>query len=104
MIDGGYLNAACGYAEGRFLESLEFLNQGWWGVGETDGSGIHEKELDNGYIGDKDFDTSLYTEPLYFHVKDVDMGWSSRDGIDIWQGYARKYTCSASEMRFESDS
>ena len=29
MIDRGHLNAASGYAEGRVLDSLEFLNKGW---------------------------------------------------------------------------
>ena len=42
VIDGGHLNAAGGYAEGRVLDSLEFLNQGWSGVSEPNWSCIHE--------------------------------------------------------------
>ena len=44
VIDRGPLNTAGGYAEGRVLDSLEFLD-----VGEPNGSCIHEK----GLIGDK---------------------------------------------------
>ena len=32
VIGGGHLNAAGGYAEGRVLDILEFLNKGWDGV------------------------------------------------------------------------
>ena len=53
MIDRGHLNTAGGYAEGRVLDSLEFLDKGWRGVGEPNGSCIHEKELDKGLISDK---------------------------------------------------
>ena len=28
-IDRGHLNAVGGYAEGRVLDSLEFINKGW---------------------------------------------------------------------------
>ena len=50
----GHLNAAGKYAECRFLNSLELLNQVWWGVGEPNQSCIQEKRSDKGYIGDKD--------------------------------------------------
>ena len=54
-IDISYFNAASGYvnAEGRVLDNLEFLNWGWRGVGEPNGSCIHEKRPDKGHIGDK---------------------------------------------------
>ena len=29
VFDGGHFNAAGGYAEGRVLDSLKFLNKGW---------------------------------------------------------------------------
>ena len=52
VMDRGHSNAADGYAEGRVLNSLEFLNRGWWGTGEPNGSCIYEKELDKEHIGD----------------------------------------------------
>ena len=42
-----------GYAEGRVLDGLKFLNKGWWDIGEPNGSCIHEKIPDKGHIGDK---------------------------------------------------
>ena len=43
-IDRGHLNkAAGGYAEVRVLDSLEFLNKGWCGVDEPNGSCMYEK-------------------------------------------------------------
>ena len=55
VIIKGYLNTVGGYVEGRVLDSLEFLNKGWfWGTfGEPNGSCIHEKGPDKGHIGDK---------------------------------------------------
>ena len=32
VIDRSHLNAAGGYAEGKVLDSLEFLNKGWRGI------------------------------------------------------------------------
>ena len=49
MIDKGRLNTAGGYVEGRVMDSLKFMNKGWLGVGEPNGSCIHEK----GHIGEK---------------------------------------------------
>ena len=40
VIDRGHLNAAGGYAEGRVLDILEFLNKGWRGVWEPNGRKI----------------------------------------------------------------
>ena len=56
MIDGSHINLADGYAEGRVLDSLEFLDQvqGWWNIRETDGSGIHGKGFDKGFVGIED--------------------------------------------------
>ena len=53
VIDRGHLNRAGGYAEGRDLDSIEFLNKGWRGIGEPNGSCIHEKGPDKRLIGDK---------------------------------------------------
>ena len=52
-IDRGYPNAAGGYAEGWVLDNLEFLNKGWWCVGEQNGNCIYEKGPDKGLIVDK---------------------------------------------------
>ena len=50
MIDRGHLNAADGYAEGKFLDSLEFLNQRKLGVREINGTCMHKKGSDKVYI------------------------------------------------------
>ena len=49
VIDRGRYNTAGGYAEGRVLDSLKFLNEEWLGVGEPNSSSIHDK----GLLGDK---------------------------------------------------
>jgi len=49
VIDRNHPNAAGDYAKRTVLNSLQFLNMGWRGVGEPNGSCIHEK----GQIGDK---------------------------------------------------
>ena len=54
MIGGIHLNAADDYAEGRVLDSFEFLDHRWEGVRETDVSGIHGKETDKEFIRNKD--------------------------------------------------
>ena len=71
MIDGSHLNAAGGYAEGRVLNSsLEFLNKGWWDVGEPNGSCICEKRPDKRHIGDKyGFRTSRNIEDVKYGVR-----------------------------------
>ena len=51
VIDRSHLKTASGYAEGRVLDRLDFLDKG--GVGKPNGSCIHEKGPDKGYIGDK---------------------------------------------------
>jgi len=38
VIDRGHLNTAGGYAKGRVLDSLEFLDMGWRGVVEPNES------------------------------------------------------------------
>ena len=44
-VSWGHLNTAGGYAQGRVLDSLNFLNQEWWGVRESNGSCIHTNWL-----------------------------------------------------------
>ena len=39
--------------EGRVLDGLEFLIKVWRGVGDPNGSCMHEKGPDKGSIGDK---------------------------------------------------
>ena len=53
VMDRGHLNTAGGYAEGRVLNSLEFLDKGWLGVRESNWSCMHEKGPDKGFIGDE---------------------------------------------------
>ena len=43
MIDRAHISVAGRYAEGRALDSLEFLNKGWCGVDEPNGSCMYEK-------------------------------------------------------------
>ena len=59
VIDS-HLNAAGGYAEGRVLDILKFLNKGWRVVGDPNGICMHEKGPDKGHIGDK-YDFLLLT-------------------------------------------
>ena len=53
VIDKGRLNTAGGYVEGRVMDSLKFMNKGWLGVGEPNGSCIHENGPGKRQIGDK---------------------------------------------------
>ena len=83
VIDRGYLNAAGGYAEGWVLDSLEFLNNGQWGVGEPNGSCIHEKGSDKEHIGDRSGFLLLTPVSTSKGLDDVDTGWSPGDYIDL---------------------
>jgi len=53
VINRDHLNASGGYADGRILESIEFLDKGWRGVGEPNGNCMHEKGPAKGHICDK---------------------------------------------------
>ena len=64
VIDRGYHDAAGGYAGGRVLDILMFLNRGWRGADEPNGSCIHEKGPNKGYIGDKC--GFLFAEPGWY--------------------------------------
>ena len=81
VIDRSYFNAASGYgnAEGRVLDNLEFLNCGWWGVGEPNGSYIHEKGPDKGHIGDKCGFLLLIPVGTSRRLEDFDTGQGSGD-------------------------
>ena len=70
MIDRGHLNAAGGYADGRVLDSLEFLNKGRLCVGEPNGSCISEK----GLIGYKYGFLLLTSVGTSKNFEDVDTG------------------------------
>ena len=74
LIDRGHPNAAGGYVDDRVLDSLGFLNKRWWGIGEPDGSCIHEKERDKGLLGDKYGFLLLTTVDTSKALKDVDTG------------------------------
>ena len=47
VINKQHFNAAGGYAEGRVLDSLKFMNMGQSVVGEPNGSCIHKKKINN---------------------------------------------------------
>ena len=79
MTDRGHLNTASGYAEDRVLESLEFLNKGCWGVGEPNGSCIHEKGPDNGDIGENYGFLLLTPVGTSMGLNDIDTGWGLVD-------------------------
>ena len=76
VIDRVHLNAAGGYAEGKVLDSLEFLKKGWWGVEKPNGSFIHEKGPDKGHIGDKYGFLLLTSVATSKGFGGVDMEWS----------------------------
>ena len=53
MVNGTHLHAAGGYAEGRILDTLEFLNGGGGRVGEPDWGSIGKEGTDEGFESDK---------------------------------------------------
>ena len=83
MIDRSHLNAAGGKAEGKVLNSFKFLNQGWWDVGEPNGSCIHEKGSGKG-IGD--MDGFLFLTPVGTNkgLEDVITEWSYLTIYSTW--------------------
>ena len=60
----------------EILNILEFLNKGWWGDGEPNGSCIHEKGSDTGHICNKYGFLLLTPVGTRKGLEDVDTGWS----------------------------
>ena len=54
MVNGTHLHAAGGYAEGRILNTLEFLNGGGGRVGEPDWGSVGKKGTDEGLESDEE--------------------------------------------------
>ena len=73
-IDKRRLNAAGDYEKGRVLDGLQFLNKGWWGVGEPNWSCIYEKGPDKGHICDKYGFFFLIPVGISKGLEDVDTG------------------------------
>ena len=53
IVDGSHLHAAGDYAEGRVLDSLEFLDHRSWGVWKPYRRGVYDKVPDKGFVGNE---------------------------------------------------